>query len=74
VLLFPEERLLAVLRWILKTIPSSLHWYLVFKQYVDQVAERVQSLLGGNPDVISHRQAATFQAWWSAYPVAPQGM
>ena len=51
VLLLPEERLLAVLRWILEAIPASNRWYPAFKQYVNQVAERVRAL-GGNPDVI----------------------
>ena len=51
VLLLPEERLLAVLRWILESIPTANRWRPVFGRYVDQIADRVRGL-GGNPDEI----------------------
>lgn len=51
VLLAPEERLLAVLRWILLSIPPTNRWFPVFSRYVDLIADRVRAL-GGNPDVI----------------------
>jgi hypothetical protein len=51
VLLGPEERLLAVLRWILLAIPLTNRWYPVFSRYVEQVADRVRAL-GGDPDTI----------------------
>ncbi len=47
-MLHPEERLLAVLRWILESVPSSNRWYRVFDRYVELVTERVQAL-GGDP-------------------------
>jgi hypothetical protein len=51
VLLAPEERLLAVLRWILLSIPASNRWFPVFTRYVDLIADRVRAL-GGNPETI----------------------
>ena len=51
VLLLPEERTLAVLRWVFEAIPTSNRWYLVFSRYIDLIAERVRGL-GGNPDAI----------------------
>jgi hypothetical protein len=50
-LLPAQERLLSVLRWIERRMPTQSRWYLVFRRYVDQIAERVQGL-GGNPDTI----------------------
>jgi hypothetical protein len=47
-LLYPEERLLAWLRWIQLTIPLKNRWYPVFQRYVDQIAGRVVGF-GGNP-------------------------
>jgi hypothetical protein len=51
VMLEPEERLLSVLRWILQSIPLHDRWYLVFSQYVEEIADRVRGL-GGDPDQI----------------------
>ena len=51
VLLEPEERLLAVLKWIQLTIPSTDRWFLVFNRYVQQIGDRVRAL-GGDPDQI----------------------
>lgn len=51
VLLAPEERLLAVLRWILLSIPDNNRWFPVFTRYVDLIADRVRAL-GGNPETI----------------------
>lgn len=50
-MLGPEERLLSILRWILKSIPHSDRWYPVFRRYVDEIADRVDGL-GGNSDDI----------------------
>jgi hypothetical protein len=50
-MLEPEERLLSILRWILRSIPHQDRWYPVFRRYVDEIADRVGGL-GGNPDEI----------------------
>jgi hypothetical protein len=50
-LLRPEARLLSVLRWIFKAIPTQNRWHPVFVRYLDQVADRVDAL-GGDPDAI----------------------
>jgi hypothetical protein len=50
-ILYPEERLLAWLRWIQLTIPPNNRWYPVFQRYIDQVAGRVQGS-GGDPNSI----------------------
>lgn len=50
-ILYPEERLLAWLRWIQLTIPAANRWYPVFQRYIDQIAGRVQGF-GGNPGTI----------------------
>jgi len=60
ILLVPEERLLSVLRWILKAIPSSDRWFKVFTRYVDQVADRVKAL-GGDPDLIQPSPSGEWQ-------------
>ena len=51
-MLEPEERLLSILRWILKSIPRHDRWYPVFQRYVDEIADRVGGL-GGNPDLVT---------------------
>ena len=50
-LLESEERLLSVLRWIARAIPFDNRWYPVFRRYLEQVGDRVDSL-GGDPDQI----------------------
>jgi hypothetical protein len=50
-LLGPEERLLSVLRWILDSVPPQDRWYLAFRRYVGEVANRVRGL-GGDPSTI----------------------
>ena len=50
-LLDPEERLLAVARWVALTLPASSRWYPVFSRYLDVIAGRVKAL-GGNPTLI----------------------
>jgi hypothetical protein len=50
-LLEPEERLLSVLRWIARGIPTGNRWYPVFRRYLHQIAGRVGGL-GGNPTTI----------------------
>jgi hypothetical protein len=51
VLLLPEERDLSVLRWIGEAIPPQSRWHLVFRRYLDQIADRVKAF-GGNPGEI----------------------
>jgi hypothetical protein len=51
VMLEPEERLLAILRWIQLSVPPQDRWYAVFNRYVEQIAERVAGL-GGDPSEI----------------------
>jgi hypothetical protein len=51
VMLAPEERLLAVLRWIQESIPANDRWYPVFDRYVGVIGDRVKAL-GGDPDAI----------------------
>ena len=46
-----EERLLSLLRWIQVAIPMQSRWFLVFKRYLDEVADRVRDM-GGDPDAI----------------------
>lgn len=43
-----EERRLATLSSILRTIPVEDRWYFPFKRYVDEVAQRVRGLGGGH--------------------------
>jgi kumamolisin len=47
-LLPPEERQLSILRYIEESIPPKDRWYLVFRRYVSQIAERVAGF-GGKP-------------------------
>jgi hypothetical protein len=48
ILLAPEERDLSVLRWIGEAIPPQSRWHLVFRRYLEQIAQRVKAF-GGNP-------------------------
>jgi hypothetical protein len=50
-LLFKEERLLATLKWIQLTLPTTNRWYPVFQRYIDQISGRVAGF-GGNPVLI----------------------
>ncbi len=50
-MLVDEERLLALLRWILLTIPTHDRWYPVFHKYVEAIAGRVAGL-GGDPEKV----------------------
>jgi hypothetical protein len=50
-LLVSEERLLAVLRWMLLKMPTTKRWYPVLERYIDQIAGRVGGF-GGNPGAI----------------------
>ena len=50
-LLESEEQRLSVLRWVAESIPFDSRWYPVFVRYLDQIADRVDSL-GGDPDQI----------------------
>ncbi len=51
-LLLPEERLLAVARWMLLVMPPHKRWHPVLERYIDQLAGRVRGF-GGNPAGIS---------------------
>lgn len=51
VMLPSETRLLSVLRWILKSVPTDDRWYPAFSKYVGQIAERVDAL-GGDPNLV----------------------
>lgn len=50
-LLLPEERNLALFRWILDGIKPYSRWYPVMERYIGQLAGRVQGF-GGDPDAI----------------------
>ena len=50
-LLYSEERLLAWLLWIQKSIPPTNRWYPVWVRYIAQISGRVQGF-GGNPGQI----------------------
>jgi len=50
-LLYPEERLLAWLRWIQQTVPLTSRWYPVAQRYIEQIAGRVLDF-GGDPNQI----------------------
>jgi hypothetical protein len=50
-LLEPEERLLAIMRWIEQEIPPHDRWLPVISRYVRQIAERVRGF-GGDPGKI----------------------
>jgi hypothetical protein len=47
-LLYPEERLLAWLRWIEQSIPHANRWYPIFQRYIKFVTGRV-IIFGGHP-------------------------
>jgi hypothetical protein len=48
VLLEPEERLLAIMRWIDESIQATDRWLPVFDRYLEQIADRVRGF-GGDP-------------------------
>jgi hypothetical protein len=48
ILLAAEERDLSVLRWIAEAVPQQSRWHLVFRRYLEQIAERVKAF-GGDP-------------------------
>lgn len=50
-LLKPEERLLAIMRWIDEGIPASDRWSPVFDRYLERIAAGVQGF-GGDPATI----------------------
>jgi hypothetical protein len=51
VLLFREERLYSILKWIRETVPTNSRWWKVFDRYVSQIGGRVAGF-GGNPSQI----------------------
>jgi hypothetical protein len=51
-LLYPEERLLAWLRWVEQSIPHTNRWYPIFQRYIKFVSGRV-TVFGGQPTKIS---------------------
>ena len=50
-LLLPEERLLAIMRWIWEHMPPQKRWYPVLQRYIGDLVGRVQGF-GGNPSQI----------------------
>ncbi len=50
-LLYPEERLLAWLRWIFQTLPQTSRWYPVWQRYLELIGGRVSGF-GGDPGKI----------------------
>ena len=50
-LLYPEERLLAWLKWKLNVVPAQSRWYPILQRYTDQIAGRVTGF-GGDPNAI----------------------
>jgi hypothetical protein len=50
-LLLSEERLLAVMRWILEQTPKQKRWHPVLVRYIDDIVGRVQGF-GGDPGTI----------------------
>jgi len=59
-MLAPEERLLSVFRWVLKTHSKQSRWYPVISRYVSQIEARVQAL-GGNPGLVLPSPTGTWQ-------------
>jgi hypothetical protein len=50
-LLLSEERLLALMRWILELTPKQKRWHPVLVRYIDDIVGRVQGF-GGDPGII----------------------
>jgi len=46
VLLFREERLYSILKWIRETVPTKSRWWKVFDRYVSQIGGRVAGFGG----------------------------
>ena len=51
ILLEPEERYLAVMKWVAEAIPVTSRWYLVMQRYLKQLGGRV-TFMGGDPGTI----------------------
>jgi hypothetical protein len=60
VLLFREERLYSILKWIRETVPTKSRWWKVFDRYVSQIGGRVAGF-GGNPGQIPATPDGAFQ-------------
>ena len=65
VLLPVEERLLSVLRWIARAIPTDERWFPIFQRYLKQVGDRVKAL-GGDPDEIT--PSSSGEGWRKPHP------
>src|SRR5208282_4799791 len=50
-MLLPEERLLALMRWIWEHMPPQKRWYPVLQRYIGDIAGRIQGF-GGDPTLI----------------------
>ena len=70
-LLLPEERLLAVLRWIAQKMPHGKRWYPVLLRYIGDIAGRVQGF-GGDPTKILPSPTGQVPGWPLPHP-APGG-
>lgn len=69
-LLYPEERLLAWLKWRVGVMPSSSRWLPVLKRYGELTEVRVRSF-GGDPGAIPPSQAGAVPAKAPAPPEPP---
>jgi hypothetical protein len=61
-LLLPEERLLAILRWIAEKTPHSKRWYPVLLRYIAEIAGRVKHF-GGDPSTILPSPTGKVPGW-----------
>jgi hypothetical protein len=61
-LLLPEERLLAILRWMAQQMPPTKRWYPVLLRYIWEVAGRVDGF-GGNPSTIGPSPTGHVPGW-----------
>ncbi len=66
-LLLPEERLLAVLRWIAQTMPHGKRWYPVLLRYIGEIAGRVHGF-GGDPTKILPSPTGQVPGWHVPQP------
>jgi hypothetical protein len=69
-LLFPQERLLAWLKWRISVTPPSNRWLPVLERYLSLTAALVQTL-GQDPNAIAPSQAGTVPGAHPAPPAPP---
>ena len=66
-LLLPEERLLALMRWIWEHMPPKKRWYPVLQRYIDDLAGRVLGF-GGDPTKIPPSETGHVPGWGPKRP------